>query len=118
MNIERVYLVYYVYTSICVVFLILGLGKFFCVRRLYDLYDNLDRKLDDNLDCTLIFGTAILIVSYVSLYFVWKGMVLLCVLVMVLCGGIFSIWVIILLLHNSYEWLKHYHHKLKNKKNM
>jgi len=118
MNWENIHLVYYVYTSISVAFLLLALGKYFCVRRLYEVYNVLDRKLDYGLNVCLIIGFGILMVAYVSLFFVWKTMILLSVLAMMLCGGVFTIIVVCFVLGMGYDFLGSYHHKLKRKKNL
>lgn len=118
MNWERVHFIYYVYTSITVILMLLALGKFFCVRKLYEVYEDLNRKMDYTLGVIIAFIAAVSIISWLSLLFMWKGMILICCVVMTLFGGVSLIWFTIVVIGYGYEWLRSYHYRLKRKKNL
>lgn len=118
MNWERVHFIYYVYTSITVIFLLLGLGKFFCVGKLYEVYDKLNESMDNTLGCVITIGTIVLVLAYTSLYFTWAAMILIFCVVMTLLGIVASVWIAIVGIHFVYVWLREYHVKLKRKKNL
>lgn len=118
MNWERVHLIYYVYTSITVIVMILALGKFFCVRKLYEVYETLNRTMDYTLGVIIAFIVGISIVAWFSLFFMWKGMILICCVIMTMFGGVCLIWMTILSIHYCYICLRDYHYRLKHRKNL
>lgn len=118
MNWENVHMIYYVYTSLAVVLMLLALGKFFCVRKLYEVYTDLDRKMDYTLGVIIAFFSGVSVVAWLSLLFMWKGMILICCVIMALFGGVAAIWMIIVCIHYCYEWLRDYHYRLKHRKNL
>lgn len=118
MIMERVHVIYYLYTSLVVFALVLSLGKFFCVRKLYELYDTLDEEFGFSLTATIIIGTVILLLSYLALFSGWKVGILVALLIMCICGLVFSIWLAIILCSVIYSFLHDYHLNLKYKRKL
>lgn len=118
MNWERVHFIYYVYTSMTVILMLLALGKFFCVGKLYEVYTELNHKMDNTLGVIIAFFALVEIAACVSLFFVWENTILFFCVIMTMFGGICAIWFTIVIIAYCYEWLKSYHYRLKRKKNL
>lgn len=118
MNWERIYLVYEFYTSITVLLVLLTLGKFFCVKVLYDAYDKLNEYMDEELTPVIASYVFILIVALISLWAGSKFFILASVTVMVLALAVFILFGTAAVLNNIGHIVTKYHHYIKKKKNL
>lgn len=118
MNWERVHFVYYVYTSITVIFTLLALGKFFCVGKLYEVYDNINKAIDGGLGFLIPLALVINVLAIIALMFVWKVMIFIFLILMTLAILIFFVFSIILSIAPIIQYLHNYHKNLKRKKNI
>lgn len=118
MNYERVYMMYYAYTTIVVLFTMLSLGKFFCVKVLYDWYDTIDDTLGYTLHGWIIAGISLLVISLLALYFESKAIIFICLIVMFFAGFIISLALLLTCFVGVYQYLKFYHHEIRRKKKM
>lgn len=118
MNYERIHFVYYVYNTVVVLFVLLGLGKFFCVRRLYDLYDDINDSCGNTLPGWMCLATVFSIFSYLCLYWDWKLGIIISVMVMTIASLCMGLIVIVFIIRYIFECLRDYHDMIKSKKNL
>lgn len=118
MDMERVLYLYYFFVVTMIPYIVLGLGKFFCVRVLYDAYDNLSEQIDDSLTPILCAGIFIILFAGISIYTDVTFMVVISLFAMCI-GGFFlfiGTGIIVFCMIVGYTTLVH--EKLKRKKNM
>ena len=118
MNWDRIYLVYEIYTSINVLAAVLALGKFFCVKVLYDAYDKLNEFMDDDLTIIIFIYIFILIVSLIALYTGSELFILVSVTVMAFAIAVFTMFSVCAVLGNIGNVATKYHNYIKKKKNL
>lgn len=118
MNWENIRLVLSIYTVIVGLVAILGLGKFFCVKILYDWYDEIDRASDYTLVVWMIAGVILEILALIFYYIEFKPLILISMfiicIVILICIVLSFVGLIIVFSRG----MSRYHTKLKQKKNM
>jgi hypothetical protein len=118
MDYERVRLVLSIYTAIVGLFAILGLGKFFCVKILYDWYDEIDEASEGTLVVWMIAGIILEALALLFYYIQFKPLILISMFVICIVILICIVLSIVGLIIVSSRGLTKYHNKLKQKKNM
>lgn len=118
MNWEAIYFMYYLYTSFTGIFVVLAMGKFFCVRRIYDLYDAINKFTDDALPFIVSFSTTCSVLSGIFIYFKWEFLVLIFCIAMALTFLVFVVYSIVGILIGASYALSEWHKRIKKLKNM
>lgn len=118
MNWHNVNIVISIYTVLVVLVSLLALGKFFCVKVLYDLYDRINDYFDETLPGIFCVGFIIEIAALLCYHYEWRpGLLLLMfvisviILICIVLAGI-ALFVI------ASKFLSEYHRKLKARKNI
>lgn len=106
-----------IYTLASTAFVILLLGKLFCVKSLTVIYDHVE------LTCELVIalGYAVLAVTIlfgIAIFFKIEPLLALTVFVMIIGLGLFSLGLVVILCFNIHKRIAKWHLNLKHKKNM
>lgn len=118
MDTQNVHICFYIFSTINVLFILVALGKFFCVKKLYDLYDRIDKIIDGELTEILTFATGISILASFSIMYSWDFITLTCMFAMSLCIVVPTITVIGAYMESITKTISDFHKNIKRKKNI
>lgn len=118
MNYDAIYLVFYLFNITLTVFVVIGLGKYFCVRFLFDIYDELNDFCDKGLAPFIVIASVISALNWFSIQAHVNTLILLCTVVMVFSLGFLVLFVVIFGTVGLYKRAERFHENLKYKKNM
>lgn len=118
MNYPNIYFVLYLFSGITFLFAALGLGKYFCVKVLYDWYDDLD-EFTERLLAVYIVGALVLIAAdFISLYFQLEWLTLVSSVLIIISLLVLCIFFVIFGVIGICCKAAEFHKFIKHKKNM
>lgn len=118
MNWHNVNIMVSIYTILVVMLSLLALGKFFCVKVLYDLYDRINNYIDETLPGIFCIGLVIEIATLVCYHYEWKPGLMLLLFAISIITLIGIVFLVLGLFFITSKFLSDYHRKLKERKNI